>query len=180
MDYVSGLSGVEGGEALNYAVAGAQALTDRTIAELLPPSVIRPDATAEDLAFRVDIDGQVARFLEDEAGNDLSSTAASLFIGFNDFNDFVPTSPETAFDEVLAFGAAIATETAEAAAALAGAGVGTIILNTLGDPSIFPSIHSMNVPSTTRMAIIRKIVPMAPKPVPLFRLCMNSAPPIRL
>ena len=138
-DHVPGLIGVEGGEALNYAVAGAQALTDRTIAELLPPSLIRPDATAEDLAFRVDIDGQVARFLEDEAGNDLSSTAASLFIGFNDFNDFVPTSPETAFAEVLAFGAAIATETAEAATALAGAGVGTIILNTLGDPSIFPS-----------------------------------------
>ena len=39
-DHVPGLIGVEGGEALNYAVAGAQALTDRTIAELLPPSLM--------------------------------------------------------------------------------------------------------------------------------------------
>lgn len=89
-DSVPGLIGVEGGEALNYAVGGAQALTDRVITELLPPSLIRPDATAEDLSYRVDIDGQVDRFLTDEVGNDLSSTAASLFIGYNDFNDFVP------------------------------------------------------------------------------------------
>ncbi|MEL6794523.1 MAG: SGNH/GDSL hydrolase family protein, partial [Pseudomonadota bacterium] len=62
-DRVPGLVGVEGGEALNYAVGGAQALTDRTIGELLAGSgLIRGDATAEDLGFRVDFKGQIARF----------------------------------------------------------------------------------------------------------------------
>lgn len=141
-DLVPGLIGVEGGEDLNYAVGGAQVLTDRTIAELLPPSIIRPDATPEDIAFRIDVDGQIDRFLADAAGQDLSSTAVSIFIGFNDFNDFAPMSAETALTDAIAYGALLASETLEDAAALAAAGAGTVILNTLGDPSIFPGTQN--------------------------------------
>lgn len=141
-DLVPGLIGVTGGEDLNYAVGGAQALTDRTIVELLPPTLIRPDATAGDLAYRVDIDGQVDRFLADVAGQDLSSTAVSVFIGFNDLNDFVPTSPETALAEGIDYGIALATAALTSAGDLAAAGAGTVILNTLGDPSFFPATQN--------------------------------------
>ncbi len=137
-DLVPGLIGVNGGEDLNYAVGGAQALTDRTIGEILPTAIIRPDATPADLAFRIDIDGQVDRFLTAELGQDLSTTAASVFIGFNDLNDFVPTSPQTALAEAIDYGVTLAGEALASAGALAGAGIGTVILNTLGDPSIFP------------------------------------------
>ncbi|MEM7189908.1 MAG: SGNH/GDSL hydrolase family protein [Pseudomonadota bacterium] len=137
-DLVPGLLGVTGGDALNYAVGGAQVLTDRTIGEVLPAAIIRPDATAEDLAWRMDMDGQVARFLTDTAGQDLSGTAASILIGYNDFNDFLPTSPETALTEALAYGVSMASSTIQDAAALAAGGVGTIILNTLQGGTVFP------------------------------------------
>ncbi|MEL7464936.1 MAG: SGNH/GDSL hydrolase family protein [Pseudomonadota bacterium] len=142
-DLVPGLLGVEGGDALNYAVGGAQVLTDRTIGEVLAGSgLIRPDATEEDLGFRIDFKGQIARFLEDEAGSDFSSTAVSVFVGFNDFDDFAPTSPETAFEEVVAYGVQLASTVIADTAQLVGAGAGTVILHTLGDPSIFPGTQN--------------------------------------
>ncbi|MEM6663590.1 MAG: SGNH/GDSL hydrolase family protein, partial [Pseudomonadota bacterium] len=137
-ELVPGLLGITGGDELNYAVGGAQVLTDRTIAEVLPPSIIRPDATAEDLGWRMDIDGQIARFLTDTVGQDLSTTASSILIGYNDFNDFVPASAETALTDALAYGASMAAAALEDAAALAQAGIGTIILNTLQGGTVFP------------------------------------------
>ena len=66
-DFVPDLIGVEGGDALNFAVGGAQALTDLTIGTVLAGSgLLRDDATAEDLGFRMDIDGQVDRFAHAE------------------------------------------------------------------------------------------------------------------
>ncbi|MEM7524382.1 MAG: SGNH/GDSL hydrolase family protein, partial [Pseudomonadota bacterium] len=139
-----GLIGVEGGEELNFAIGGAQALTDRSVEDLLTGSgLIRGDAAPEDLAFRVDFKGQVARFLADPSSSgDLSATAVSIFIGLNDFDDFAPTSAETAVDEVIAFGAAIATAALTDAATLAAAGAGTFILHTLPDVSVFPGTQN--------------------------------------
>lgn len=140
-DLVPDLIGVEGGEALNYAVGGAQALTDRTIQEILPPQIIRPDARAEDLAFGVDYQAQVDRFLADTAGEDLSDAAVSVLIGLNDFGDVDPLSLITAQDPVqVAFlwGAQIAQSTLESTVNFAIAGVGTIILNTVPESPVFP------------------------------------------
>lgn len=137
------LLGVEGGDALNYAVGGAQALTDRTIEDLLAGSgLIRPDATAEDLAYRVDYKGQVARFLGDPASDgDLSGTAVSIFVGVNDYNDFAPTSAQTAGQEAVAYGAQIATTALADTLPLIEAGVGTVILHTIPLVSVFPSTN---------------------------------------
>ena len=69
-------------------------MTDFTVADFLAGTgLIRPDATAEDLAFPVDFDGQIDRYLiSDLATGDLSNTAASILIGLNVSNDFVPQS----------------------------------------------------------------------------------------
>ncbi|MEM7271174.1 MAG: SGNH/GDSL hydrolase family protein, partial [Pseudomonadota bacterium] len=144
-DFVPDLLGVEGGDEFNFAVGGAQTLTDNTVGDALAGSgLIRPDATAEDLAFRMDIDGQVDRFLaSDLAGGDLSDTAASFLIGLNDFNDFVPMDLENVVNEAIAFGVAIATNTITAAAQLSAAGVGTIIINELPGLEVFPTFESI-------------------------------------
>lgn len=143
-DLTPGLIGVEGGEELNFAVGGAQLLTDFTIGDALAGSgLIRPDALEEDLAFRMDYKGQVARFLESEAAErDLSQTAVSILIGLNDFNDFAPTSEETVLEEGIAYGVTLATLTLEDAAPLFAAGVGTAILHTLPDVSVFPGTQN--------------------------------------
>ncbi|MEM8755840.1 MAG: SGNH/GDSL hydrolase family protein, partial [Pseudomonadota bacterium] len=137
------LIGVEGGDEQNYAVGGAQLLTDRTIGEIFAGSgLIRPDATEDDLAYRVDFKGQVARFLDEFGDEDLSGTAASIFVGLNDFNDFAPSSPEAAFDEGLAYGVTLAQTALADAAPLFAAGVDTAILNLLPDVSVFPSTQN--------------------------------------
>ena len=143
-DLVPDLLGVEGGETLNYAVGGAQTLTDRTMADVLAGTgLIRPDATSEDLAFRVDYSGQVERFLADEAGNDLAGTAVSILIGVNDFNDFVPQSEATAIAEAIAYGSEIAATALQDTAGMVAAGVGTVILNTLPALNVFPTWEAL-------------------------------------
>ena len=139
-DFVPGLIGVEGGEALNFAIGGAQLLTDNTIGDILAGSgLIRPDAAEEDLAFGIDFAAQVERFLASPAAEgDLSATAVSIFIGLNDYNDFVPTSIETAGAEAFAYGVLLANTIAEDAQPLIDAGVGTIILKTNPLVDVFP------------------------------------------
>ena len=144
-DFVPDLLGVNGGEELNFAVGGAQALTDLTIGQVLANSgLLRPDATAEDLGFRMDIDGQIDRYLaSDAADGDLSDTAASILIGLNDFDDFAPASLATVVDDAVAHGVAIATQTITAAAQLSAAGVGTIIINELPTIDVFPTFEGL-------------------------------------
>ncbi|MEM7546438.1 MAG: SGNH/GDSL hydrolase family protein [Pseudomonadota bacterium] len=140
---VPDLIGAEGGAELNFAIGGAQALTDRTIEDFfVGTGFIRPDATAEDLAFRVDFKGQVDRFLSGEgAEGDLGDTAVSIFIGLNDYNDFVPTSVETAGPEAFAYGIQVASTALADAQPLLAAGVGTIILHTNPLVTVFPSTN---------------------------------------
>ncbi|WP_420584777.1 SGNH/GDSL hydrolase family protein [Ruegeria sp.] len=136
-DIVPGLLSVD---AINLAVGDAQALTDRTISDVLADTgLIRPDALPDDLAFRVDFVAQVERFVQDTAGTDLSATAASVLIGVNDFGNFAPTSSLTAVVEGVKFGADTAIATLQSSAVLAASGVGTIIFNTLPSLSVLPT-----------------------------------------
>ncbi|MCC1491487.1 SGNH/GDSL hydrolase family protein [Cognatishimia sp. F0-27] len=144
-DFVPDLLGVTGGAALNYAVGGARALPERSLGDVLAGSgLLRPDAADEDLGFVVDLSGQIDRFLADEAGGDLADTAASILVGVNDFNDFEPSSVATVIPEALEFAGSIATAIIEDAAALVTAGVGTIVLNTLPDISVFPTFDDLD------------------------------------
>lgn len=146
-DLVPELIGVEGGEALNYAVGGAQVLTDRSVADILPAALIRPDATAEDLAFGVDYQAQVDRFLADTAGQDLSDAAVSVLVGVNDFDDIDLTALALAPNPVAfayGYGAQVAQTTIAATVDFAIAGVGTIILNTIPSTFVFPQFDLLN------------------------------------
>jgi phospholipase/lecithinase/hemolysin len=140
-DLVPDLLSATGGEALNYAVGGAQVLTDRTVGEFLAGSgLIRPDATADDLAFGVDYGAQVERFLTDFGGTDLSDAAVSILVGVNDINDFAPTSfdPVVVATQAFLYGSQIAQATLTITGGLIAAGVGTVIFNTIPSAIVFP------------------------------------------
>jgi Ca2+-binding RTX toxin-like protein len=140
-DLVPGLLGVDGGEELNYAVGGAQVLTDRTVGEFLAGTgLIRPDATAADLAFGVDYGAQVDRFLGDFGGTDLSDAAVSILVGVNDFDDFAPTSfdPVVAGTQAFLYGSQVAQQTLTISGGLIAADVGTMIFNTIPSAFVFP------------------------------------------
>ena len=133
-----------GVDSVNYAVGDAQVLNDRTVGAFLDGTgLIRPDATAEDLGFRIDYVAQVERFLQAEAGGDLSDTAVSIFAGANDFRDFVPTSLNVVQD-VIAYGTSVATVLLESAATLTFSGVGTVIINTASDSDFFPRFEEFD------------------------------------
>ena len=159
---VPDLIGVDGGDAFNYAVGGAQVLTDRTIVEYLaengiPPFVLDPTATPEELSFGIDYQGQIDRFLADTAGEDLSDAAVSVLIGLNDFNDVPITSldPAVAAGQAIAGGALIAQTTIEATINFAVAGVGTIILNTVPSITALPRFEEL---SAGEQALVPAIV----------------------
>lgn len=143
-DRVPDLIGVEGGPEQNYAVGGARILADRTMEDVLGffPPIIKPDASPEDLAFGVDYRHEIERFVAALAPDaDLSDQAASILIGANDLRDFerpiarwrVQVEAAQEYGERLARGLRNQTEP------LVEAGIGTVILNTLPEPSVFPA-----------------------------------------
>ena len=137
------LLGMDAADVVNYAVGGARVLGERTLADKIAGDGVEPllvaDPAAEDLAFGLNLWAQVERFLADAAVNGVpENTAASLWIGLNDFNNFVPSSLETAEAEASALVQQLVTSTLGAAGALAQAGVSTIILNTIPPGSFFP------------------------------------------
>lgn len=140
-DALGGRLGVAGGEATNYAVGSAEVLREETIAEALgigaPPL---PEA-----GFRIDFAAQVERILADTAGEDLSGTAVSVFIGLNDFARFAPstTNPLLALFEAAGYGAGTAEATLAEAAPLAAAGVGAFVLHTLPGAGGLPATSGL-------------------------------------
>ncbi len=135
----------------NFAVGGARALGEAP-AIFLPfgPLGIAfpdPDATPADIAevsaFDINIGGQVDRFLdtlEDEPA--APGTAASIFIGLNDFNAFEPTDPTNpllALQELDLLATSILDATTGAAQTLLDSGVETVYLNTLFPADFFPA-----------------------------------------
>ncbi len=128
----------------NFAIGGARAIGTRTLVSAVDPGVAgaflvdNPDPA--DLNLDINLGGQVARYLATLGPEGAApGTAASLFIGLNDFNNFRPTDPANIVAEGTALAASIAAATLGAAAALAQAGVDTIIINTLPLPSFFPT-----------------------------------------
>lgn len=138
-DFVPELLGVEGGESLNFAVAASRVLTEVTLGEFLEfTGLIYPGAAPEDLAFRMEFAGQVERFLADEASEgDLSTTAASIFVGLNDINDFPLAVPDPV-SEAVGNGVGLAATVVANALPLSLAGVGTLIFNTFPSIRVFP------------------------------------------
>ncbi|MHA3976219.1 SGNH/GDSL hydrolase family protein [Halovulum sp. GXIMD14794] len=120
---------------LNLAIAGARAIGDGTVAELLDTfGVELPDFLAD---YNINLGAQVDRFL-DGAG-DLSDTAAAILIGANDLADFRPSSnPILAFFEIRSFVDDMADAVGDAASDLARAGIDTILHYTLPEVSLFP------------------------------------------
>ena len=124
----------------NFALSAAASLGELTFGTILALngvlSLQSPDADLTLLDFDVNLNGQIDRFLE--SPGDPDDTAASLFIGLNDFGQFVLANPEATAEEAIAFASIVAANTLTAAGRLVEAGVETIILNTLPVSSIFP------------------------------------------
>ncbi len=145
-NYADVASALLGAEELNFAIGGARAVGVRTLASAVDPGVSGnflvedPDLSLLDLD--INLGGQVSRYLATLAQGAAPAPTASIFIGLNDFNNFQPSNPldpaQTAA-EAAALAGSVAAATLGAAAALAQAGVGTIILNTLPLASFFPS-----------------------------------------
>ena len=138
-----------GAQAENFAIGGAQAIGEVPVGSFFEGSEF-PDGfmpftavpTPEQLAFDINLNGQVDRFLASEAarGTPIPGSAASFFIGLNDLNGFTPTStdPEIVAQEAIALSGTILFETLSNAIQVAGAGVETIIFHTLPTGGFFP------------------------------------------
>lgn len=145
------LLGIDDVDAL--ALGSATALGTRTLGELINGGVLadllveNPDQDILD--FDINLGGQVTRFIFDEGIQ--PGTAASLFIGLNDYNGFASElTGETPPADPVAAGTALVEEvvaaTLGAGVALAFAGVDTIILNTLPTATFFPVIGGFAPP----------------------------------
>ena len=147
-DIAPEILGIGADESLNYAVGGARAVGLNPVGQFLaasPLAVPNPDPAL--VAFDSNLFGQLERFAPDASGlGDLSNSAASVFIGLNDFNGLSDTvDPDPANFDAAAFAAQaqqlaadILTSTLTGASTLISLGVGTIILNTLPVASFFP------------------------------------------
>ncbi|MGD1861374.1 MAG: SGNH/GDSL hydrolase family protein [Leptolyngbyaceae cyanobacterium] len=150
-DIAPQLLGIESVE--NFALGGAASLGELTLGTLIfltdLLSLVRPDADFALLDFDLNINAQVDRFLENPGDTD--NTAASLFIGLNDFGQLALINPDATVEEVSAFSSLVAASTLVAAGRLVEAGVETIILGTLPAGSFFPL--NANQPDTFDTAI---------------------------
>ncbi len=132
----------------NYAVGNAHAVgsltfkayVDTRIGAQLPPGAIwQPDADPADLAFDLNLGGQIGRFAADAAASPPpDGSAAAFFIGLNDYAEFTPTSPDTALAEGAALVKAVVGNTIADAGAAVSAGVDEVILATMPNFRFFP------------------------------------------
>lgn len=148
-NYADVATSLLGAEEINFAIGGARAVGERTLASAVDPGVSgnflieNPDQALLDLD--INLGGQVARYLATLAGGETPpADAATIYIGLNDFNNFQPSNPNDFAQTAAEAGAlalAVAQATLGAAAALAQAGVEKIILHTLPLASFFPSFR---------------------------------------
>lgn len=136
-----------GAEAENYAMGGAQALGTQTledfasgIADEVPVSPLRPDASAADRNYDFNLGAQVGRFRADAAASPPSAgTAAAFFIGLNDYSNFEPSSDLLAPLEAAKLVSDVVDATIDAAEDVAESGVETVLLYTLPSFRFFPA-----------------------------------------
>ncbi len=142
------LTDLLGAASANYAVGGAKALGSLTFEQYVDArigaqdpglDVFLPGASLEDLGFDLHFGAQIGRYLSDAAATPPApGTVAGIFIGLNDYSEFVPSSPETAPAEAAALVQAVVTATISGAAAVAATGVETIALYTMPNFRLFP------------------------------------------
>ena len=135
-------------ELVSYAVGGARAVGTQTFgnyvdlrvgAQLPPGEIYRDDADPADLAFDINLSGQVGRYLADAGATPPEpDSAAAFFIGLNDYAEFAPTSPETALVEGAALVQAVVQSTIGAAASVVATGVERVLLYTMPSFRFFP------------------------------------------
>lgn len=129
--YTTDLLGVP---AQNYAVASAEVVGVQDLAfvaenfGLDDALIVPPDSPLLDID--INLNGQVGRFIAENAGSDLSDTTAFILIGANDYNEVDLSSP-TVVQDLLGMMNDIVTGIAEEAIRLYHAGVGTIQISTL-------------------------------------------------
>ncbi len=131
-----------GVEVANYAAGGARAIGEQPIGDLLARNgadqLINPAGDLSLLDFDINLGGQVARFVADEAANPYEGAqAASILIGLNDLSGFVPTTADPVA-EGTALLQGIVGATLGAAQAAVQAGADQVILYTFPDVSFFP------------------------------------------
>ncbi|MEM8792656.1 MAG: SGNH/GDSL hydrolase family protein [Pseudomonadota bacterium] len=149
-----GLLGIPEEQVFNFAFGGAEALGVDTLLDssgaAIPPELQDVDALPPELAAlltqNTNLPGQLELFEAEiaESGPPLPNSAASVFIGLNDFQSFDPISELTAPIEIAVLATQVIDANLDAARQLSNAGVGTIILNTLPDASFFPVISEID------------------------------------
>lgn len=134
----------------NFAVGGARAVGTAPAVFLpfgpLGEAFLDPAATAGDIAFvsnfDINLGGQIERYLATlEGGFAAPGTAASLFIGLNDFNAFAPTEGGDIIAEFTALAGGVLASTLGAAQALLQTGISTVFINNLPPADFFPSFQ---------------------------------------
>lgn len=138
-----GLLGLDDDAVFNFAAGAAQAVGALPFAEIaapvVPPAFLAA-APPEIAGFDVNLGAQVERFLAQAAiAPPPPGAAANLLIGPNDLLNFAPSSEAAAPFEALALVGDIVDAILDAARTIAGAGVDTVILNTLPAASFFPA-----------------------------------------
>ncbi|WP_424971460.1 SGNH/GDSL hydrolase family protein [Dinoroseobacter sp. S76] len=130
---------------LNYAVTGARAIGDRSFLELVYElrldSFLEVPGSDPLLAQGIDLAGQVARFLSDSAGEDLSQVSATLTFGSNDYAEFKPWLVTNYIEDSKAYVAEIIGEITKAARTLDAAGVGQVVITGLPSANFAPTYY---------------------------------------
>lgn len=130
----------------NYAVADAEAIGVRTLGDVVVEHGYEDDLLVpiDDASLDVDINlgGQVDRFTEDFADEDLSDMTAVIMIGGNDFLELDPTGTETPIADILSLLDDMMQATLDAAVELAESGVGSVVVCTLPSAEFFPLVSS--------------------------------------
>jgi phospholipase/lecithinase/hemolysin len=128
----------------NYAVADAEAIGVRTLGDVVTEHGYEDDLLVpiDDASLDVDINlgGQVDRFTEDFADEDLSDMTAVIMIGGNDFLELNPDVTEPQVGDILNLLNGILDATLQAAVDLADAGVGSVVICSLPTSEFFPFI----------------------------------------
>ncbi len=141
-EYVTASLGVT--DYYNYAVADAEAIGVRTLGDVVTEHGYEDDLLVpiDDASLDVDINlgGQVDRFTEDFAGEDLSDMTAVIMIGGNDFLELNPDVTEPQVGDILNLLNGILDATLQAAVDLADAGVGSVVICSLPSSEFFPFI----------------------------------------
>jgi len=142
IEYTADLLGIAGLD--NYAVSGAQAMGSYTVARYLYENgafgLLSLKFDPDIMGYDINLEAQVDRFIADNEGVDLDTTMAVLHIGLNDFFNYrtFTMNPQFQMYEMYTLMLAVSGNVLQAAEEMLEAGVGTVVINTLGSPGGMP------------------------------------------